>query len=218
LVVKLKIRHIAGLIALSFALIGVIASEMYESSKIHRLTLAAGSKTGESFILSAALKTVVERHNPHLQIEVVETGGTAQADAAAGPSARIVSVLYDDTFQILTRRDSPARSFTDLPGKTIGLARTGGQYQSFRQVAQHFGWQESDFRFIGASDDAADEAFAAGQAIQQMMRSGNVRLMRVDQIAEAIPEEFAQVGLLLAQVKRPESQRDSSWPTPITFA
>src|ERR1700722_7994020 len=201
--VKLKISHIAGLTALSLALIGVIASEMYESSKIHRLTLAAGSKTGESFILSAALKTVVERHNPHLQIEVVETGGTAenlkmledgraalataQADVAAGPSARIVSVLYDDTFQVLTRRDSPAQTSTDLRGKTIGLARSGWQYQSFLQVAQHFGLQESDFRFIGASDDAADQAFAAGQAdavfrvrvlgspaIQQMMRSGKV--------------------------------------------
>ncbi len=298
--VKLKISHIAGLIALSLALIGLIASEMYERSKIHRLTLAAGSKTGESYILSAALKTVVERHNPHIQIEVQETGGTAenlrmledgraelataQADVAAGPSARIISVLYDDTFQILTRRESPAQSFTDLKGKTIALARSGGQYQSFLQVAQHFGLQERDFRFVGATDESADEAFAAGRAdavfrvrvlgspmIQRLMQNGDVRLMRVDhaaamkinhpafqptvipagaylgnpaepaadlpsvavhrtllvssgvddetvraitaalvddrqEISEMIPEDVAQVRLLLAQLKRPESQ------------
>lgn len=300
--VKLKTRHVVviGLIVLSLALLRFIGNEIRAGSEIHRLTLAAGSKTGESYVLSAALRTVVERHNPRIRIDVLETGGTAenlkmleerraslataQADVPAGPSARIVAVLYDDTFQILTRRNSPARSFTDLKGKTIALPRSGGQFQSFLRVAQHFGLQESDFRYVGDSDEVADEAFSDGiadavfrvrvlgsPAVQLLMQTGNVRLMRIDhaaamkinnpalepsvipagaylgnpaepagdlpsvsvhrtllvssaiddetvraitgaliedrqEIAEAIPDQVAQVRLLLAQVRRPESQ------------
>jgi TRAP transporter TAXI family solute receptor len=260
--------------------------------------LAAGSKTGESYILGAALRTVVERHNPRIRIALLETGGTAenlrmledgraalataQADVPAGPTARVVAVLYDDAFQLLTRRDSPLQNFTDLRGKTIALARSGGQFQSFLRIAEHFGLQESDFRFIGASDETADKAFSDGgadavfrvralgsPAILRLVRTGRVRLMRIDhaaamrinqpawqpavipagaylenpaeppgdlpsvsvqrtllassaiddetvravtgalidnrqEIAEAIPDQSAQVRLLLAQVRRPE--------------
>src|SRR5271165_5534685 len=116
---KLDIRRIVviALIALTLALIGFIASAIHEDSRIHHLTLAAGSKTGESYILGNALRTVVERHNPRIRIELLETGGTAenlrmlehgeaefataQADVPTGPSARLVALLYDDTFQIL---------------------------------------------------------------------------------------------------------------------
>jgi uncharacterized protein len=300
--VKLKISHIVGLVVLSLILIAFIVNELHERSQIRNLMLAAGSKTGESYILGGALKTVVERHNPRIRITLLETGGTAenlkmleerradlataQADVPAGPSARIVAVLYDDTFQLLTRRDSTAQSFTDLWGKTIALARTGGQYQSFLLIAQHFGLQESDFRFVGVNDESADEAFSKGGAdavfrvralsnpgIQSLVRTGNVRILRIDhaaamkithpafqpavipagaymgnpaepaadlptvsvqrtllassaiddetiravtgalidnrqEIAESIPEDSAQVRLLLAQVRKPESRAE----------
>jgi len=97
---------------------------------------------------------VVERHYPEIRIHVLETGGTvenlklleqgraglafAQSDVQAGPSARILAVVYDDTFQLLTHRDSPIQSFAALKGKTIALPRTGGQFQSFLRVAGHF--------------------------------------------------------------------------------
>lgn len=210
--VKLKISHIVGLIVVTLVLTGFIANELREGSQIRRLTLAAGSKTGESHILADALKTIVERHNPRIRISVLETGGTAenlkmledrradlataQADVPAGPSARIMAVLYDDTFQLLTHRDSPAQGFIDLRGQTIALPRSGGQYQSFLRVAQHFGLGESDFRFVGATDESADEAFSQGRAdavfrvralgsppIQRLVNSGNVRLLRIDHAA-----------------------------------
>lgn len=201
-----------SVIVFSLAVIGFVAWLAWQGSRIHRLTIAAGSTSGESYILSAALKTVVERHNPRVRVDVVETGGTvenlamledgragmavAQADVAAGPSARVVAVLYDDTFQLLVRRDSPVQDFAGLRGKTIALPRSGGQFQSFLRVAEHFGLKESNFRIMGTTDTEADQLFADGQAdavfrvralgnpsIQRLVETGAFRLVRIDHAA-----------------------------------
>jgi TRAP transporter TAXI family solute receptor len=201
-----------GLIILSLALIGFVATPIYQRSKVHRLTLAAGSPTGESYIVCTALRTVVERLNSRIKITILETGGTveslklleegraalavAQADVITGPSARIMAVLYDDTFQLVTRRESPVQTFSDLRGRTIALPRSGGQFQSFLRVAGHFGLGESDFQFIGATDASADQAFADGRAdalfrvralgnpaIQQLVRTGTARLVPIEHAA-----------------------------------
>lgn len=196
----------------SVSVIGAVAVAFLQSSNTRHLTLAAGSKSGESYILGSALKTVVERHYPKIQMTLLETGGTvenlrmlgdgnaqlatAQADVLPGPAARILAILYDDTFQLLVDKDSPLRSFADLRGKTIALAQSGGQFQSFLQVAEHFGLHEGDFRFVGLSDQAADEAFSKGLAeaifrvralgdpsIQWLVRSGAVRFLSIEHAA-----------------------------------
>jgi uncharacterized protein len=210
----LKLNRVreAGLILISIILIGSLLAMLYQHSKVRRLTVAAGSPTGESYILCSALRVVVERHYPQIRITVVETGGTvenlkmldeeraalavAQADVLAGPSARLVAVLYDDTFQLLTHRASPVQSFSGLKNHTIALPRSGGQFQSFLTVADHFGLHESDFHFVGSSDSSADEAFTEGRAdaifrvralgnpsIQRLVRDGTVRLVRIDHAA-----------------------------------
>jgi TRAP transporter TAXI family solute receptor len=202
----------AGVVLFSLAVIGFVAGLAYQRSKVHTLTLAAGSSSGESYILCSALKTVVERQSRPVRINVIETGGTAenlamiedgraamaiaQADVTAGPSARIVAVLFDDTFQLLVRRDSKVQDFSELRGMRIALPRTGGQFQSFLRVAEHFGLKESDFRIVGASDAEADQLFADGQAdaifrvralgnpsIQHLVGTGAFRLVRIGHAA-----------------------------------
>jgi TRAP transporter TAXI family solute receptor len=189
-----------------------VAFLLYQNSRVEYLTLATGSSSGESYIISAALKRVVERHYRGIKITLLETGGTvenlkllengqaqlavAQADVLAGPAARILAVLYEDTFQLLTRLDSPVQSFAALSGKTIALPRTGGQFQSFLRVAGHFGLEESDFKFIGSTDATADKAFLEGRAdavfrvralgnpsIQHLVRTGRFRMVRIDHAA-----------------------------------
>jgi uncharacterized protein len=108
----------------------------------------------------------------------------------------IVAVLYDDTFQLLTRQVPPVQSFAGLRGQTIALAQTGGRYQSFLRVARHFGLGESDFRSVGQTDAEADKAFADGQVdalfrvralgnptIQRFVQTGNVRLVPIEHAA-----------------------------------
>jgi uncharacterized protein len=213
-VVKLDYNRVlrGGLGLLSLILVVCLAVALVRSSTTQRLTLAAGASSGESYILSAALKTVVERHYPKIRITLVETGGTvenvrmledgraqlatAQADVLPGPNARSVAVLYEDTFQLLTQQDSGVRSFVDLRGRRIALAQTGGQFQSFLRVAEHFGFRQEDFQFVGADDVTALNAFLHGQAdaifrvraigdpsIAMLVHSGNFRFLPIEQAA-----------------------------------
>jgi uncharacterized protein len=201
-----------ALVALSLAVIAVLAVILIQRSRMQPLTLAAGASTGESYILSHALKTVVERHYPKIRITLLQTGGTvenlkmledgraqlatAQADVPAGPQARSIAVLYDDTFQLLVPKDSGLQNFVDLQGRRIALADSGGQFQSFLHVAEHFGLHRGDFEFVGASDESAVDAFMHGGAdaifrvraigdpsIGKLVQSGKVRFLPVEQAA-----------------------------------
>ncbi len=207
-----------ALLALSLTFVSFVIKFLIQKASVHRVTLAAGAATGESYIIGSALKSVVERHNPGIRITVLETGGSvenlnlleagrvqlamAQADVVTGPSARIMAVLYDDTFQLITRRVPPPQNFAELRGQTVALAQSGGQYQSFLRVAHHFGLTPSDFRFVGKNDAEADKAFADGQvdalfrvralgnpAIQRFVQPGNVRLVPIEHAA-AMKIEF----------------------------
>ena len=211
---KVAAHRVVRLVILTASLgfISWLAIVLWQASRPQRLTLAAGNSTGDSYILSNALKTVVERHYPRINITLLETGGTvenlqmledgsaqlatAQADVLAGPTARLVAVLYDDTFQLLVPAKSPLQKVDDLRGKRIALAQTGGQFQSFLRLAEHFGFQQEDFQFVGANDAAADDAFLNGQAdaifriraignpsIQKLVQSGQVRFLPIDQAA-----------------------------------
>jgi uncharacterized protein len=200
------------LAAVSLGVVAVLATVFWQRSKTEYLTLAAGASSGESYILGNALKTVVERHYPKIRITLLQTGGTvqnlklledgraqmatAQADILPGPRARALAVLYDDTFQLLVARDSPVQSLVDLRGQRIALAQNGGQFQSFLRVVEHFGLHQADFRFVGANDDAAADAFLSGRAdaifrvraigdpsIEQLVQSGRVRFLPIEHAA-----------------------------------
>ena len=200
------------LVALSLGLIAILVVVLVQHSKTEHLTLAAGSSSGESYILGSALKTVVERHYPRIRITLLETGGTvenlqmlqdgraqlatAQSDILPGPRARALAVLYDDTFQLLVPKDSQAQTLVDLQGRRIALAQSGGQFQSFLRVVEHFGLHQADFHFVGANDQAAADAFLNGRAdaifrvraigdpsIQQLVQSGKVRFLPIEHAA-----------------------------------
>jgi uncharacterized protein len=211
---KLDLHRIlpVALVAVSVCFVAWLVVVLQQQSRTQYLTLAAGDSHGESYILSSALKTVVERHYSGIRINLIETGGTvenlamlnqgraqmatAQADIVPGPTARMVAVLYDDTFQLMVLKDSPIQQLTDLRGKRIALARSGGQFQSFLRVAEHFGLHEEDFHFTGSSDAAADQAFLNRQAdavfrvravgnpsIQQLVQTGNIRFLSIEHAA-----------------------------------
>jgi TRAP transporter TAXI family solute receptor len=200
------------LAALSVGLVAVITVVLWQRSKMEYLTLAAGTSSGESYILGNALKTIVERHYPRIRITLLKTGGTvenlqmledgraqlatAQADISPGPRARALAVLYDDTFQLLVPKDSQVQSLVDLRGQRIALAQSGGQYQSFLRVVEHFGLHSEDFHFVGTNDETAEDAFLNGRAdaifrvraigdpsIEQLVQTGRVRFLPIEHAA-----------------------------------
>jgi uncharacterized protein len=211
---KLDFNRVVQLVlaALSLGLVSVLAIIYWQRSKTEYLTLAAGARSGESYILGNALKTVVERHYPRIRIKLLETGGTvenlqmledgraqlatAQADISPGTRARSLAVLYDDTFQLMVAKDSRVHGLVDLRGQRIALAQSGGQFQSFLRVVEHFGLHRADFRFVGSNDEAAAEAFLNGRAdaifrvraigdpsIEQLVQSGRVRFLPIEHAA-----------------------------------
>jgi hypothetical protein len=104
--------------------------------------------------------------------------------------------LYDDAFQLLVLKDSTIRSVANLRGARIALAQSGGQFQSFLRVLEHFGLHAADFHFVGSSDQAADEAFSSGRAdaifrirelgnpaIQRLVQSGQVCFLPIEHAA-----------------------------------
>jgi uncharacterized protein len=136
-----------------------------------QITIAAGDKQGESYIISDAIAKTIEKHS-NIKITVLETGGTrenlgllqkgkvqlatAQADVVSEDmdvyssgnnslksSTRTVVVLYKDLFQLVVRNPN-IKQFIQLKGKTIALPAKGGQYQSFKKVAQYYGLIKED--------------------------------------------------------------------------
>jgi uncharacterized protein len=205
-VVRIVLILVSASLLLGFAIV------LWQQFRPQYLTLAAGDPGGESYILGSALKKVVERHYPRIRITLLETGGTvenlemleqgraqlatAQSDVLTGPAARILAVLYDDTFQLMVPQGSQIQHFVNLRGMRIALARSGGQFQSFLRVAEHFGLHEDDFHFIGSNDKIADQAFLNGQAdaifrvraignpaIQQLVKTNKVRFLPIEQAA-----------------------------------
>ncbi len=182
-----KVIFISLAIASTGLVIGITYKIINQLSAPH-LILAAGDENGESYIISQAIKQVVERKT-NINIEVKSTGGTtdnllsldkdeaqlatAQADVAAGniniSSARTVAVLYQDLFQLVVK-DPTIKQFPQLKGKIIALSTKGGQYKSFLKVAAHYGMSEKDFNFTGSGkkdkyqDKDADNDFKNGQA------------------------------------------------------
>jgi len=215
-----------ALVVLSVGVIGGVAVALVEGSNTKQLTMAAGARSGESYLIGSALKKVVERHYPKIRLTLLETGGTveslrmlsagrvqlatAQADVLAGPEARMIATLYDDEFQLLVGKESKIKTFADLRGGRIALAKNGGQFQSFLRAAEHFGMHETDFQFVGGSDDGADEAFLSGRAdaifrvralgnpsIQRLVRAGGVRFVPIDHAAAmAIRQPAFEAGLI----------------------
>jgi uncharacterized protein len=200
------------LASLTAAVVCGVSLLWVQCARVQTLAVAAGSPSGESYIIAAALKTVVERHCPKVKLNVIATGGTveslrlleegkanlaaAQADVMPGPSAQIVAVLYDDIFQLLVHQSSKVGRFADLRDKRIALSQSGGQFQTFLRVADHFGLRQSDFQFVGLDEAASEEAFLKGSAdaifrvralgnptIQRLVETGKVHFIQIDHAA-----------------------------------
>jgi uncharacterized protein len=155
-----------GLGVASISLLGFASWRVMVRLTAPQITIAAGDKEGESYIISSAIAKVIEKRS-NIKVTVQETGGTkqnlellqqkkvqlatAQADIvsedmdtmgnnqtnSSKSSLRTVAVLYKDLFQLLVR-DPNFNQFVQLKGKTVALPAKGGQYESFKKIARHY--------------------------------------------------------------------------------
>src|SRR5262245_30969604 len=220
------VRGKLGIILLTIVSIVIVAGlwiNWRDRTRVYAITLAAGSPTGESYLLGQALKVVLHRRYPNIDLSIRQTGGTAeslallekgsvalaaaQADVPVGSNGRLVAILYEDAFQLIVHSGSDIRSIADLSGRRVALARSGGQYQSFLRVAEHFGMTSNDCRFVGTSDDDADRAVRAKEAdaVFRVRALGNpaiANLVRLGDV-EFVPIEQAQAMQIHLAAFRP---------------
>jgi uncharacterized protein len=170
-------RIILGIIVVVLSIF--MGFKIVADHKIYSLDFAAGDARSESYILSKAIAQVVAANQPRIRLNVLPTGGTveniglletqkvqlatAQADIPAGQSSRLVAVLYRDLFLLVVKKNSEIHNFVDLKGKQIGLAPTSGQFNSFLEVANHYGLTLADLQFVGTNQTQVSEAFRAGR-------------------------------------------------------
>ncbi|WP_084776867.1 TAXI family TRAP transporter solute-binding subunit [Anabaena sp. PCC 7108] len=197
---------------LSLGFMGFLAIHIIiDINQVHRLTIAAGSKQSESYILSQAIAQVIAKHEPKIQIQVIETNGsedniklleenkvqlaTAQADIPTLPSARLICNLFSDAFQLIVTEKSGIQQVAGLKGKRIALPpQGGGQYNSFWELAKHYRLVPSEFTHTAMSEQEADVLFRNQQidaifrvrppgnkSIQKLVQNSNGRLVAIDQ-------------------------------------
>lgn len=207
-------RNLIIPILLSVGLIvGLTGYVIIQRNRVYQLTIAAGSKEGESYLFSQVMAKVVAIHQPKIKIRVIETQGseeniklleankvelaTAQADIPALPSARIVSNLFPDMFQLVVKENSGIKDVSNLKGKRIGLPPQGsGQYQSFLFLSQHYSIKMNELFAFAVSEKETDAAFRNNQidavfrvrppgneSILELVQKRGGRLVEIDQAA-----------------------------------
>lgn len=180
---------------------------------VHQLVIATGSRDGEYYAFAQALATVIARHQPQIEIEVLETQGAAenlnlleteaaqlaivQSDTPPEPSARAVAFLFPEVFHLVARNDSGINGFADLKGKRVAIMPEGsGSYQFFWALSQHYGLEDTDFTPLPQSPDQAYTALRQGEvdalarvmalgntSMSNLLKSSDARLVPVDQTA-----------------------------------
>ncbi|MBD2329856.1 TAXI family TRAP transporter solute-binding subunit [Alkalinema sp. FACHB-956] len=145
-----------------------------QAQRVHELVLAAGSPSGESYLLSRAIAQAVAKNHPNLQIKVISTCGsaqnldllesgkvalaTSQADIPASSNARSIAVLYRDIFQLVVQPNSTIHHITDLTHQTIALQADSGEQRSFQEVTQYYGLDPVDLQTTPCQPPLSDRA------------------------------------------------------------
>lgn len=202
---------VRSLAVLAGIMLGAIALGWWllESAETHRVTIAAGPSADGAYEVAVAIADVTERYHPDIEVEVVETLGSAQnvallasgrvqlatvlADTRTGPEARMIASLYPDVFQLLVREASEIRSVGDLRGRAIALPpQASGQYASFWSLAEQYGLSDTDLQAFPMSTPAANWALINGavDAVFRVQAAGNADLLA---LTLAVPSRLISI-------------------------
>ncbi|MDJ0574057.1 MAG: TAXI family TRAP transporter solute-binding subunit [Xenococcaceae cyanobacterium MO_234.B1] len=163
-----------------------------EENRVHYLTIATGGKDGEYYAFARAFAQVIARHQPQIQIEVMETEGSLQnqeflrakkvqlallqSDTPLDSSTQAIAVLFPEMFHLIATTKSNINSVSDLKGKRVALLPKGsGSYQLFWPLSKHYGLRSTDFEPVILPSEQAHLALRQGRvdALFQVISLGN---------------------------------------------
>ncbi|MGK7876940.1 MAG: TAXI family TRAP transporter solute-binding subunit [Xenococcaceae cyanobacterium] len=207
-------KLVLPVVLLSIVMACTFAVEWFrEQNRGYYLTIATGGKNGEYYAFAKALAQVVAKHQPQIQIEVLETEGSLQneefleqnrvqlallqSDTPVNPSTRAIAFLFPEMFHLIAAANSDIQSVSDLKGKRIALMPKGsGSYKLFWPLSKHYGLSETDFEPMVLPPEQAHAALRQGQvdalfrvialgnpAVSQLLQTSQTRLVPIDQAA-----------------------------------
>lgn len=191
-------RITVSILIISLLTAGGMAVQVFRQHRqSYVLTLATASKTGEYYQFGQALATVVARHHPQIQINVIQTEGSSQnlefiesgaaqlaliqGDSSIQSSAQAMALLFPETAHVLVNRQAGIETMADLPGKQVALPPKGsGAYQLFMPIAQHYGFNTDQIRSFSSASTAYQQ-LKEGEvdALFQVIRPGNKALRKI---------------------------------------
>jgi TRAP transporter TAXI family solute receptor len=184
-----------------------------DQNRVYSLTLATAGKSGEYYTFGQALAKVVAKHQPHIQIKVLETEGSpqnmellakkqvqlaiVQGDTPVEPSVQAIASLFPEMFHLIASANADIRSVSDLKGKRVALMPKGsGSYALFWPLSKHYGLTEADIKPVvlppaqahavlrEGKVDALFRVIALGNAaVSQHLQTTQDKLVPIDQAA-----------------------------------
>lgn len=233
-------RFVLPIVLLSVVTAGAFAVHIWQDhTRIHRLTLATASSSGEYYAFGQAFAEVIANHHPDIEITVVETQGSLQnlelietgaaqlaliqSDSPVNPSTRAVSYLFPEMAHLVIAPDSGIKTVSDLADHRLALMPEGsGSYDLFWPIAAHYDLAPEDLEFRAVPSDQAYAAFRAGEvdAIFQVMALGNAQLREIlrQRQAQLLPiDQVAALQLTLPYLEAtqiPKGTYDGATPIP----
>lgn len=183
-----------------------------ERNRVYELVLASGSKTGEYYAFSQAFAEVVAQNHPDIQIEVIETNGSAenmtllsqddaqlalvQSDTPVKRPVRAVARLFPEMFHLMARKDANIQTIADLRNKRVALMPEGsGSYSLFWPLSEHYGLKAEDFLPRPLPPEEAHQALLAGEvdalfrvislgnpSVKAVLQNNSIELLEIDQV------------------------------------
>jgi uncharacterized protein len=205
-------------ITIAVVLIAVLAATIFAvqtfqaRSRVFVLQVATGAKDGDYYAFAQALKTLVERHNNNVKLEVLESEGSlqnfdwlesntaqlalVQSGTPTKPSGRTLAYLFPEVAHLIVRNGVGIRGLADLRGKRVALMPKGsGSYLLFEAIRGHFGLEPGNFTALNLPSKKAYAALLAGEvdavfrvisrgnpATAKLLASGKVSLVPIDQV------------------------------------
>ena len=168
-----------------FSLIVVVAGygvwSIYGAPKeMTTLTVSAGPRGSDSYVLMEEISEVMERHSDTVRLRVFASQNssisvsrlhngvvdlaTVEENTPAYADVRLVSRLYPDDFLFITRDTSPIFRIDQILGKRIAIPEDGSsRNQAFWSVIDHYRLPPRGFSTLPVNKKLAVEAFIRGE-------------------------------------------------------
>lgn len=177
-----KIIALVALVSL-IAVVALAANLITDYARVDHLRIATGRQGSEYNAFGRALKTVIERHNRRMRVELVtDTQGSrdsmerlkrnevdfalAQNDTPGQGSVRSVALLFPEVLQLYVRDEASVHRVDQLRGKRIATLPEGsGTACSLESLLEHYrSAPDANFAEIVYSDpNQAHAMFRDGQ-------------------------------------------------------